>query len=239
MNFRKLIDKLKLLEDIEFNLDDLDPEVIEKLKNSGFNTDVVLYHGSSAIFTSFDKRKARTAEHIYTSPDYETAGAYGKHLYACVGRTRPLADLIDDWDVIGKVAEELIDYFIRDIDHLYPEEIKQQKNLLMKELQRQKELFPDDPGEIDIDDLEYEVEDHPKMDELRKKLAKNYAIEQLHSGKLYETDSRLQDSIMNICFGMGYKCVRFIDPAVSFSGGEPESWVFEDGSDLYIVKRIR
>jgi|LakMenEpi03Aug12_release.lakeMendotaPanAssembly.Ray.scaffolds.fasta_scaffold462871_2 hypothetical protein len=240
MNFREILNKLKLLEDMDFSLEnELDPEVIEKLKIRGFNTDVVLYHGSPEVFTRFDKRKARTAEHIYTSPDYETAGAYGQHLYACVGRTRPLADLIDNWDVIGKVAEELTDYFIREIDYIYTDEIKQYKSELMRELQKQQELFPENPGEINDYDLEYEVDDSPKMEEFRKKLAKKYAIEKLQSGKLYEVSSQLQDHVMNICFGMGYNCVRFVDPAVNFSGGESESWVFDDGSDLLIIKKIR
>lgn len=240
MNFRKILNQLTLIEDKDFSINDIDPEIIKKLQDSGFNTSVILFHGSNEVFTKFNKKFSRTAEHIYTSPDYETAGAYGEHLYACVGRTNPLADLVDDYNTINKVAEELVDYFIKDIKYIYPEEIKKFKSDLLQKLKKQQELFPEDPSEDD-DDLLYDIDDHPSYEEFEKKLAKQYAANMIQSGEIYssEGNSRFQDYIMNLCFGMGYNCVRFIDPVPIVSGGEPDSWVFDDGSDLYILKQLR
>jgi hypothetical protein len=62
----------------------------------GFNTSEVLFHGTNADFETFDRAKGRTAEHIYTSPDQDTAEKYGDKVYAVYGRQAPQADLTAD-----------------------------------------------------------------------------------------------------------------------------------------------
>lgn len=67
---------------------------LQALRDSnGFDTNEILYHGTNVEFTEFDRQKARTAAHIYTSPDLETARAYGHIVYAVYGRQEPQADL--------------------------------------------------------------------------------------------------------------------------------------------------
>jgi hypothetical protein len=67
---------------------------LQALRDSnGFDTNEILYHGTNHEFTEFDRQKARTAAHIYTSPDLETARAYGDIVYAVYGRQEPQADL--------------------------------------------------------------------------------------------------------------------------------------------------
>jgi hypothetical protein len=61
--------------------------------DNGFDTSETLYHGTSAQFDTFDMTKNRTAAHIYTSPDIETARSYGNNVYALYGRQQPQADL--------------------------------------------------------------------------------------------------------------------------------------------------
>jgi hypothetical protein len=59
----------------------------------GFDTSEILYHGTDVEFEEFDRSKARTAAHIYTSPDMDTAKGYGSIIYAVYGRQHPQADL--------------------------------------------------------------------------------------------------------------------------------------------------
>ena len=73
---------------------------------NGFDTDEVLFHGTAADFTSFDRAKSRTASHIYTSPDIKTAKTYGPNVYAIYGRQRPQADLTietSDYGLLRKI----------------------------------------------------------------------------------------------------------------------------------------
>lgn len=64
-----------------------------KKANGGFDTHEILYHGTNEEFDQFDRSKSRTAAHIYTSPDKETAEQYGDHVYAVYGRQQPQAVL--------------------------------------------------------------------------------------------------------------------------------------------------
>jgi hypothetical protein len=64
-----------------------------KGSDDGFDTSEILYHGTDADFETFDRTKARTAAHIYTSPDLETSEGYGDHVYAVYGRQQPQAVL--------------------------------------------------------------------------------------------------------------------------------------------------
>lgn len=174
-------------------VDDLSPEVKQKLINAGYNLDLILYHGSNNKFTQFERRHRKTAEHLYSSPDSDTAGSYGKYLYACVGKTEPCADLIDGWDTIRKVAAEIADYYVREIEHLYPDEIESYKEKLKVEISAKN-------PEIDDYDLEDMIDDDPRLEQYHQQLAMQYAVDEIQSGKLYETDSGMQDRIMNVCF---------------------------------------
>lgn len=74
--------------------------------DTGFDTSEVLYHGTDAAFDTFDRSKVRTAAHLYTSPDIETAESYGKNVYAVYGRQQPQADLSienEDYKLMRKV----------------------------------------------------------------------------------------------------------------------------------------
>lgn len=73
---------------------------------NGFDTSEVLYHGTDAEFEAFDRKMARTASHIYTSPDLSTSEKYGAHVYAVYGRQEPQAVLTAedcDYKVLRKV----------------------------------------------------------------------------------------------------------------------------------------
>lgn len=210
----------------------LDDKQINRLLASGFNVDLVLFHGSDTEFKEFSLSKSRSAEHIYTSPDYETAGAYGEHLYACFGKTNPLADLIDNYETISKVAKEYSYTVERDMQYIYTDEY----DALIDEIAE--EMMLADP-ELDEDDAKSEAEDDPRVEEWVERKAVEYTSEQIETGELYQTDSRMQDAIMNACYGLGFNCVRFRDSAPTASGGEDESYVLGDSSNLFIIKQLR
>jgi hypothetical protein len=80
-----------------------------KRGDAGFDTSETLYHGTNAEFDVFDRKKAHTALHIYTSPDLETAEKYGKHVYAVYGRQDPQAVLTAedaDYKVLRRVYRD-------------------------------------------------------------------------------------------------------------------------------------
>lgn len=87
---------------LNLQIDDIEAEIKKQARvgmlrtkrdDAGFDTNETLYHGTDAEFEMFDRKKAHTALHIYTSPDLETADKYGKHVYALYGRQDPQAVL--------------------------------------------------------------------------------------------------------------------------------------------------
>lgn len=74
--------------------------------DEGFDTSEILYHGTDAEFETFDRAKTKTAAHIYTSPDIDTANEYGINVYAVYGRQEPQAVLTAedmDYDLVKRV----------------------------------------------------------------------------------------------------------------------------------------
>jgi hypothetical protein len=74
--------------------------------DAGFDTSEILYHGTNTEFDVFDRSKTRTAAHLYTSPDIDTARDYGHIVYAVYGRQQPQADLSvesEDYALMRKV----------------------------------------------------------------------------------------------------------------------------------------
>ena len=78
----------------------------------------ILYHGSKVDnLDRFDMSKAKTAKHIYTSPDRETAQGYGKFLYRVYGSTQPQFRLDPEYTVEeAKVYQTLFDQVGYDFD---------------------------------------------------------------------------------------------------------------------------
>lgn len=52
----------------------------------------------------------------------------------------------------------------------------------------------------------------------------------------YNTNSRLQDDVIDTCFGMGFKSVVISDAIPG--GGFSESVIFENCEDLFIAKKL-
>ena len=78
-------------------------------QSDGFTTSEILYHGTNEEFDAFDRMKAKTARHIYTTPDIETAKQYGRHVYVVYGRQSPQANLTAencDYELLKKLYEE-------------------------------------------------------------------------------------------------------------------------------------
>lgn len=208
-----------IVEDIQA----IEPDVAAKLEAGGFDTRFPLYHGSDAEFAAFDRSFARTADHIYTSPDRDTAGFYGKHLYLVVGRKGKQADLTDDWQLIGRLAETFKDEFY---DAVRPDE---ELADLVQDLRDA--IEPDEDGYADSD-----IEDDPRYVELRDRLARQYAADSITSGTMYNDVGRtFQDNVLNECFSEGFTSVFFHDKS---STGAWESIVFDKASDVMIVKRL-
>lgn len=209
---------------------------IEEAHKLGYDTDHILYHGSKQRFNKFDRTFSKTAEHIYTTPDPMTASNYGGIVYEVAPKIKKLADLIDDYDAINFVADEIKDNFVNDIRHTFKHKNDMEKLIKSPEYhQSVKEIASQIIHGFDsVDDFEYEDAYEELTDKLHDILAKQEATEFLQSGKTYDYDykGKMQDEIMEVCFRNGYNVVRFIDPSTM---GESESYVFDDPSDLYII----
>ena len=239
------MDILRLLEN------SIDEITLGKLKSSGYDVDDLLYHGTNAEFDKFDRSFSRTASHIYTTPDPNTASNYGKNVYKVAPRIKKMADLIEDYELLNRLSIELAEQFARDLRYTYKthDAIYSDKGLLERVpiLVSKKEevdkrfadikemIFRDsEVGEEDLaDELRYSDEYDELMDELRLLIARADVYELLRSSKVYEYDNgKLRDEVMDICYGWGYNCVRFYDYSLF---GESESIVFEDAEDLVIL----
>lgn len=184
-----------------------------------------LFHGTDASFEEFDRSKARTARHIYTSPDPETASFYGKNVFQCEARG-PQADLtgddVESSKLIHRLAEIYADRFYDAVND--DETLKAIRQQLMAE--------SDDP-----DISEWDVEDDPRYTEAREKTAVAFAYQVFTDGKVYEYDMRgnLQDSILDEVFSWGYKSIRFIDHN---SQGQSLSVVIDNADDVKIIGKL-
>lgn len=200
----------------------VDSRMLAKLRGDGFDVTQALYHGSDAIFDALDPRFSRTADYLYTTPDPETAGAYGQHLYLCVGRQDPQADLIDDYPLVGKLAETFAE------QHYDAVESDEDLEALVAEIV---ERHADDP-----DFVEWEAKDDPAYLALRHRKAVEWVSGMIQGGETYGIGGRFQDALMAECFGTGFKSVRFTDPSKT---GESISVVFEHAGDVVVLKRLR
>lgn len=209
---------------------------IEEAQKLGYDTDNILYHGSKQRFNKFDRSFAKTADHIYTTPDPTTASNYGGIVYEVAPKIKKLADLIDDYQTINFVADQIKDNFVGDIRHTFKNKNDMEKIIKSSEYHQSVKAIASQivHGFETVDDFEYEDAYESLTDKLYDILAKQEAVEFLQSGKTYDYDyrGRMQDEIMEICYQHGYNVVRFIDPS---SMGESESYVFDDPNDLYII----
>ena len=73
------------------------------------STEEVLYHGSNEPnLVQFDLNKARTAKHIYTTPDPNVARQYGKYLYTVTAEQQPQFHLDPEFGIEqAKVFKQL------------------------------------------------------------------------------------------------------------------------------------
>lgn len=203
---------------------------LTQLSNQGFDTETILFHGSNSKFEEFNKKFNQTAEHIYLSTDYDTSGLYGQYLYACFGKINPVADLINNYKIINQVATIYNQHYIseQDIKHEFSEEYTELINSIMQELQEEN---PD----MDEYDIESRAEDDPRIEKWVERTGIQSVITQIEHGTMYEVSSRMQDAILGECFSLGYKCVIFHDPSPS---GEGISYVFNDSTDIFIIKQV-
>jgi hypothetical protein len=197
---------------------------LDALRAQGFDVDHVLYHGSNEVFDSFDRGKARTADDIYTTPDPDTAAAYGDIVYICYGRQDPQADWIDDYKLVAKLAETFAEEHYDDIES--DEDLQALKAEIFQE------LLASDP-----DAFEFDAEDDPRFKAMKHQIAVTYVANKISSGDTYEISSRFQDALMQECWAMGYRTVRFADPSPN-GGGESIAVVFQNADDIVIVGRL-
>lgn len=214
---------------------------LQDLKQRGFDTNTVLYHGSDHKFDAFDKTFAVSAKHIYTTPDPSTASGYGKYVYEVVAKLHRPADLIEDYDVISKVASEFKPRFRDDfkftpVDELFSDAKK--KGLDIESHEEKYDIFVDEylkkDEEADVSEAQDEYEGTDEYDQFIDFLAYNATVEFLQSGKIYDYDFKghLQDDILDYCFSLGYNHVIMYDYS---SYGDPVSYVFDDPKDLVIL----
>jgi hypothetical protein len=183
----------------------------------------ILYHGSLAEFTEFDRSNAVTAQHIYTSPDIETAKGYGPIIYKCRVRG-PQADLTDDGDyrLIARLVDEFADRFVDHVDS--DEDLAALKAEIVSR--------SNDP-----DYAEWEAEEEPEYKAALLAKAKQYALDFFMDGKIYDYDfkGRFQDEVLGAVFDWGYSSLRFIDYSLR---GAHLSVVANLSSDIEIIGRV-
>ncbi len=166
----------------------------------------VLYHGSDyPNLETYDLRKARTAQHIYTSPEPGAARAYGKYLYRAI----PVQGL---------------KYFTMMPDDMGPDEYKVLRQVYadLKE-----DWF--DTGEVEWDDEAdewAEVDSGGGFDEF---------MELVTSSKVYDYDSkgRFQDELLGTINYYGFDVVIFAD--ATHGRGWAPSYVFFNPAHLKFV----
>lgn len=200
----------------------VDSRLLAKLRGEGFDVSQPLYHGSDKIFDALDPRFSRTANYLYTAPDPETAGAYGEHLYLCVGRQDPQADLIDDYPLVGKLAETFAEQYYDAV------ESDDDLEALVAE------IIARHADDLDFD--EWEAKDDPAYLSLRHQKAVEWVSGMIQGGETYGISGRFQDALMAECFATGFKSVRFTDPSKT---GESLSVVFEHAADVVVLRRLR
>lgn len=214
-------DYIRIVEDAQTEVQAPD---LDALREQGFNVDEALYHGTNENFVAFDRSRARTANDIYTTPDPDTARAYGDNVYVCYGRQEPQADWIHDDALTVKLAETFAEDHYGDIES--DEDLQALKDQIFQE------LLATDP-----DAFEYDAEDDPRYKELQHQIAVRYVHDKIISGDTYGISSRFQDGLMQECWALGFRSVRFADPS-PHGGGESVAVVFQNGEDVLIVGRL-
>lgn len=196
-----------------------------------------LYHGTDAEFEKYDKRFLKTADHIYTTPDPNTASNYGKNVYVVRADLGRVADLIDDYAVIGKVAKEVAYKFEDSVKYLDSlEDVQDHLRYLDLDDDRIEEYLDKFKAlvdqEEDFDDIKYTDE----YDDLVEEIATLEATQFIQSGKMYDFDSsgRFQGEVIDTALAMDYDCVIIHDHS---SYGESVSYVFDDPNRLQFVEK--
>lgn len=227
----------------EYN--ELPPEILQRLASEGFDVESgrELYHGTNEEFERFDRARSRTAAHIYTTPDPITASGYGRHVYLVAAKQEPQADLTEDYELLGRVADAISDRFEDDAREM-PKTKEFLDGLITKvaaQLAKARGDDPTDGGTLEWykDEVEIDIDEHPsyvEYEKLVKNIANDLASEFLQSGQVYNWDYRglFQDHIMDLLFSWGYNSVVFYDTPGS-QGGEPISIVFNNPADLIVV----
>lgn len=218
---------------------------LDTAHKAGYNINDVLYHGTDQVFNKFDRKFSKSARHIYTTPDPLTASNYGKFVYIVAPKIKKLADLIDDYDLIQKIAIEFNDAKYDDLKFSYktPDDILNDHTLHLSNADKNKidnlidqyNKVRDEFVDQGNDEYEFSYEDiHDElMEKMVRILAVNEMCELLQSSKIYDYDmGRLQDNIMDWCYSEGYNVVRMFDYS---SHGENISYVFDDPNDLFII----
>lgn len=176
---------------------------------------MILYHGTTKEFDAFDKSKAKTSKHIYTTPDIRTASYYGSNIYELeiVGEPK-VANLFDDHRLIEKLSEIFWEDFADEA--LIDADIQTAIGILVQT----------DPS---IDE-EWEAEEHPTIKAMIEREAKRLFAQTLSDGLSFGrvgTMGSMQDAILDELFGMGFDAVEIPD---SSSVGSPVSVVWNDPS---------
>lgn len=199
----------------------------------------VLYHGTQVEFDAFDASKARTARHLYTSPDINTALYYGPIVYECRVRG-PQADITEngDHDLIQKIAETYAYSFEEEVKYGQSEwgetfaRVQQIKATVINRLMAE---HADDPDYTDLD-AQWDAEEDEEFKAAVRQAAVAQAFDAITTGNLYETTSHLQDAILEEVFALGFNSIRFTDPN---SQGESLSVVAKSPADIQIIQRVR
>lgn len=211
---------------IDFGISD---DILNNLSTQGFDITEPLFHGSTVEFNKFDRKFNRTASDIYTSPSYDTAKGYGDNVYLVTGKQNKQADLLDDWQLLSKLADVFADQFENSVET--DEELTRFRESLMQEL-----IDNSDDDNYDKFEAKIDAEDSEEYKQALRNCAKQYALEVLQSSTIYNDYGRnMQDNILSECFDMGYTSVRFYDGS---SSGEPISVVFHNPEDLIILKKV-
>ena len=194
--------------------------------------DEILYHGTREEFDAFDLSKARTAQHIYTSPDFDTAAYYGPIVYECRAMG-PQADITADegWKLNARLAEVFADRFY--------DAIESDETLMdAKHAAAQRILDASSDPDMTLDEAMWYVDEDAEFIRVREQVARQYALHLFTEGKVYEYDmnGRLQDDILGEVFSWGYHSIRFTD---SNPDGAWISVVIDDPAHIQIIRRVR
>jgi hypothetical protein len=197
----------------------------------GYNTDHILFHGSSIEFNKFGIEHTKTSKYIFLTDDIETAKFYGEFVYKVAPKIKKMADLIDDVKLINEISTDIYELFYDQSMDLEDLETSEMPPSISKAIEKLKKY------QINVPNYENDDFYNEDLEKLKIQIAKMNAADFIVDPSAYNSDGgKLRDAILNRVFNMGFNCAKINDESRS---GASISFVFYNPNDLFILERLR